>query len=302
MENEKMIELEITKEILPVISVNFEEVKAALESNMSKYQNIIVTEETLKGCKATQKELAGLKIKIDTYRKDKKKKFSEPIVEFENKCKDLISLVESVESPIKDGIRVFDDEKKAEKAKIAQQIIDEVIKENGLSEKYAIQLTVIDKYTNLTAKESEVKDDVNQRAMTLKSEQDREEELLNIIVSTIETENKRINQKLSLSDFQRLINLGSSTSDILTDIKEKAERIYQAENTPKEEPKEELDISFISADELKRTPEDGPFIPPAEKIYILAKITGEKEDMQEAINLLREKGMTVEIIEDGFTK
>ena len=76
--------------------------------------------------------------------------------------------------------------------------------------------------------------------MTLKSEQDREEELLSIIVSTIETENKRINQKLSLSDFQRLINLGSSTSDILTDIKEKADRIYQAENAPRQEPKGEI--------------------------------------------------------------
>lgn len=293
MENGKMVELEITKEILPVISVNYEEVKNALENDMAKYQNIIVTEETLKGCKATQKELAGLKIKIDTYRKDKKKKFSEPIVEFENKCKDLIALVESVETPIKDGIKVFDDEKKAEKADIAQQIIDEAIKENALSEKYAIHLTVIDKYTNLTAKEGEVKDDVNQRAMTLKSEQDREEELLSIIVSTIETENKRINQKLSLSDFQRLINLGSSTSDILTDIKEKADRIYQAENAPRQEPKGEITQEIV-VEVVDHQPES--------KIYIIARITGDKDSMQDAINTLREKGMTVEIMEDGFAK
>lgn len=299
MENGKMVELEITKEILPVISVNYEEVKNALENDMAKYQNIIVTEETLKGCKATQKELAGLKIKIDTYRKDKKKKFSEPIVEFENKCKDLIALVESVETPIKDGIKVFDDEKKAEKADIAQQIIDEAIKENALSEKYAIHLTVIDKYTNLTAKESEVKDDVNQRAMTLKSEQDREEELLSIIVSTIETENKRINQKLSLSDFQRLINLGSSTSDILTDIKEKADRIYQAENAPRQEPKGEITQEIV-VEVVDHTL--GLKAQPESKIYIIARITGDKDSMQDAINTLREKGMTVEIMEDGFAK
>jgi hypothetical protein len=274
-EPQTVVDLQITEEVLPVIAINYDEVKAALESEMTKYQKIIVTAETLSGCKATQKELAGLKRKIDTYRKDKKKVFSEPIVEFENKCKDLIALVETVETPIKKGIEVFDDEKKSEKSKVAQGIIVEVVAQYALTEKFAKQLTIIDKYMNLTATVKEVKADIEQRAMTLKVEQDRENELLEIIISTIESENTRINQKLSLSDFQRLIDLGSSTSDILADIKEKSERIYQAENAPKEEPKEEIPFAE-PVEEVEELPVEvfGTELTPSNKIYILAKITG----------------------------
>ena len=57
-----------------------------------------------------------MRIKIDTYRKDKKKELSKPIAVFEDQCKDLISLIEKAEQPIKDGIKVFDDEKKRREA------------------------------------------------------------------------------------------------------------------------------------------------------------------------------------------
>ena len=73
----------------------------------------------MSSCKSTQRELAGVRNKIDTYRKDKKKIFSKPIADFENQCKELISLVEKAEQPIKDGIKVFDDLKREEKRKQA---------------------------------------------------------------------------------------------------------------------------------------------------------------------------------------
>ena len=37
---------------------------------MDKYKGIVVTEEGLQDCKATQKKLAGLRNNIDKYRKD----------------------------------------------------------------------------------------------------------------------------------------------------------------------------------------------------------------------------------------
>lgn len=303
---ETVIDIKITEETLPVISINYDEIKANLEIEMKKYQNIIVTEETLKSCKATQKELAGLKNKIDTYRKDKKKIFSAPIVAFEEKCKELISLVESVESPIKDGIAVFDDETKKEKRKAAHDIIDKVVAKVGLTEKYANQLTVIDKYMNLSETVKNTTADIEQRAMTLKIEQDREDELLDIIKATIESENKRINQKLDIADVQRLIDLGSTTTDILAEVKRQADRIYQAENPPviEEVPVEEVEeVPFA---DIEPTPIDVPCtaVNPnehkQEKIFILAKISGDKETMQGVVDLMRENDLVVEIIEDGF--
>ena len=57
---------------VPIIKTNFEEVKENLIVNLERYKGIIVTDETLKDCKATQKDLAGLRAKIDKYRKETK--------------------------------------------------------------------------------------------------------------------------------------------------------------------------------------------------------------------------------------
>ena len=45
---------------------------------------------------------------------------------------------------------------------------------------------------------------------------------------------------MDIADFQRLIDRGMQTKDILAEVKSKAETIYQAENPVKEEPKEEI--------------------------------------------------------------
>lgn len=212
--------------------------------------------------------------------------------------------MESVESPIKDGIAVFDDETKKEKRKAAQDIIDKVVAKVGLTEKFANQLTVIDKYMNLSETVKNTTADIEQRAMTLKIEQDREDELLDIIKATIESENKRINQKLDIADVQRLIDLGSSTTDILAEVKRQADRIYQAENPPviEEVPVEEVEeiapqeepLPFDEVVETVITPTE------SEQIFILAKISGDKETMQGVVDLMRENDLVVEIIEDGF--
>ncbi|WP_405379363.1 DUF1351 domain-containing protein, partial [Phascolarctobacterium sp.] len=143
----------------PIIVINYETLKAELEKSLEEYKGLIVTEDTLAGCKAAQKELASLRVKIDTYRKDKKKELEKPIKSFEAQCKELISLVERVELPIKDGIQVFDDQKRAEKRQQAQTIAAEVAAASGLNEKYTAKLDVLDKYTNLTATAKAVRED-----------------------------------------------------------------------------------------------------------------------------------------------
>ena len=65
-----------SKQTITSKTMNFEEVKANLVENMEKnIKGIVVTEESLKDCKATQRDLAGLRNKIDSYRKDGKRKW-----------------------------------------------------------------------------------------------------------------------------------------------------------------------------------------------------------------------------------
>ena len=98
-----MLDIKLEKQ-LPVVQMNFEEVKASLIAGAEKYRGIVVTEESLKDCKVMQKELSKTKNSLDTYRKGIKKEMLIPVTAFENQCKELIGLVAEVESPIKDAI------------------------------------------------------------------------------------------------------------------------------------------------------------------------------------------------------
>ena len=97
---------------LPVIKTNFEEVKESLKRNLEKYENTIVTEDNLKDCKAMQKELAGLRNQVDSKRKEVKRVLEAPIKEHDKETKELIAIIEEVEKPIKEGIKVFDNKRR----------------------------------------------------------------------------------------------------------------------------------------------------------------------------------------------
>jgi len=99
-----MKEIVLNKQ-LPIINMNYEEVKASLIETTEKYKGIVVTEEGLKDCKATQKELAGVRNKIDDYRKAIKREMEKPIKSFEGQCKELIGLVESLSLTISEEMK-----------------------------------------------------------------------------------------------------------------------------------------------------------------------------------------------------
>lgn len=251
-----MKELTIINQQLPVVEFNFEEIKESLRESMIQYSNLVVTDETLSMCKQQQKDLAGIRTKIETYRKDTKKEMEKPIKDFEDKCKQLVSLVEEAEKPLKEGIQVFDDKKREEKRQIAEKLIAGILIEKNLMQKYAVQLTVLDKYTNLTAKTKDVAADIEQRALVLLEQQNRELEMLEIIKDAIENANKMINAKISLEDFQRLINQGTPTKEILSEINSRAERIKKSEIAAEElRIKKEQEKARLAELEKERLPE-----------------------------------------------
>lgn len=249
-----MKEIELKKQ-LPVVTMNFEEVKASLIETTEKYKNFIVTEEGLKDCKATQKELAGVRNKIDSYRKDVKKEMELPIKAFETQCKELIGLIADAEQPIKDGILVFDNKRREEKKNKALEIIQEAVQAYELNEKYASKLTLLDKYTVLTGSIKSIKDDVELRATSLKKYQDIEEKQMAerkaTIETTLESANLNINAKLKIEDFERYINSNVALPVILQEINSRAEMIRKAENPPVESKEE---VKQETKEEIKEDP------------------------------------------------
>lgn len=234
-----MEDLKVIESTLPVININFDEVNKALDETLTKYEGLVVTEETLKGCKTAQKELASLRTEVDNTRKSIKKKMSEPISKFEDMCKYLIEKIEKVEAPIKDGIKVFDDQKKEEKRKAAQIIIAEEVLLAELNEKYASMIELKDRYCNLTISAEEIRTDVKAQTLALQVQQKAEEDKINVILSAIESENQNLECKMQYQDFDYEVESGRSLSDILASIKMHARQIYKAEHPEEFAPKEE---------------------------------------------------------------
>ena len=289
----KTMRLEERELILPVIKFNFEELKAELNRALEEYKGLVVTEDTLTGCKAAQKELAGLRNKIDTARKEKKKELEQPIKVFEAQCKELISLVESVELPIKEGIKVYDDQKREEKRQQALELIAEVAEATGLNEKYAAQLTVIDKYMNLTATKKAVKEDLETRAFALKVEQDREQERLDIIQSVIDSENQRIKTKLCMEDFEYCMMYSNiPTAEVIQEIKQQAQKIHEAENKPVEPAKEPQGTEMPPQPEKT---ENEAQAQPQGTFRVVFEVVGDYETQHKVSDFLKANGITYKV-------
>jgi hypothetical protein len=273
-----MINLEVNKQ-LPVIQTNFDMVKASLSESIKKYKGLIVTAEGLKECKADQKELASMRIKIDNYRKEIKKEVSKPITEFEDNCKTLIALIANAENPLKEGISIFDQKVRDTNRKNAEEIIESAIIQHGLNEKYASQLTVLEKYCNLTAKSSDIKNDVETRLFLLLQEQETEIETLQIMVDAILNVNKNIDAKLSIYDFQSLIDMKVSPVKIMAEINARGERIRKAEVQAIEDKKARAEKEVL--DRIARAEREA-----------LAKAEIERKNIEKETERIRAAGLT----------
>jgi hypothetical protein len=293
------LNLKVIKQESPVIEINFEEIKKSLTESIAEYKALVVTEQTLPICKAKQRELAGIRNSIDEERLRIKKEMAKPIDAFEVKCKQLVKLVEEAEQPLKDGIKVFDDMKRDEKRNVAEGIIKAVIEEHGLTEKYAKQRPVSDKYTLLGAKVSEVKDDVEQRAFLLLEQQNKEKEMLELIQDAIDTANKTIKKQVDISSVQWMINRGMSTREIIQSINSLAKQIWDAENPPAPQPESE------PKQEQKPAPSQPPVVDKGKEeptYFVELRIEETFAGIERLSNVLKSNGFEYEVLSKGKVK
>lgn len=282
------MEIIVNEYQLPVVKMNYEQLETELKNMLMTYKGLAVTDDTLQACKEAQKELARLRLSIDEHRKEKKKELSAPIVEFEEKCKKLIAMVTEAEEPIKAGIKFYDDAKREEKRKAAEEIAREIAKEVGLNEKYAASLTILDKYMNLTASKKSVREDLEIRAFALKVEQDKEEERMETIMSVLEMENKRLKNPMSVSDFAYYIENGMGTAGVIEKIKEQAERVYKAENYVPEP---------VAEEKKEETPVEVKQNEPEKYYTMVVRFTGTLAQMQNISAKIKESGIGYKVIE-----
>ena len=299
---------------LPVIKTNFEEVKESLKRNLEKYENTIVTEDNLKDCKAMQKELAGLRNQVDNKRKEVKRVLEAPIKEHDKETKELIAIIEEVEKPIKEGIKVFDNKRREEKRKFADVKIFEICQKLNLEKKYADQLTVLDKYLNLSASAKSVVEDIEQRAEALKQQQNmdkvRAEMVKANIESALETVNLTLKTPLEYKDFEKYLALGWDGPRIVREINERAAQIRQAEKAAEEMATKRIEEEKVSKEEVQIPMDLKPKAPEVPKeikedeprLYVELYVEHNLEEMKILSKYLKDNGYKYIVRNQGNVK
>ena len=93
---------------LPQSIANLEALKAELIPRLEKYNNLVVTEDSIKAAKSDRATLNKLKSAIDEQRKSIKKLYLEPYEALEAQCKEVIRMIDEPIQAIDKQIKAFD--------------------------------------------------------------------------------------------------------------------------------------------------------------------------------------------------
>jgi len=192
---EKMntIELKSLSTTMPVIGFNYDEIKSELVRLTEKYQGLIVTAETLKSCKTTQRELASLRKQINTYMVKISREVKQHVEPFRDQCKELIAVVLEVESPIKESLVVFETERKENQRLWVDDIVHEMIEKYRLGDNYSSRIVTEERFLNATITEDEVVNNIESQAKLLNAEKDGEIQKIETLRTFLATTNKNLN-------------------------------------------------------------------------------------------------------------
>ncbi len=102
-------------EFIKAIEFNHEEIKTQVTSKVAIYNQMVFTEETVRSAKQTISDLRKFKTAIDDKRKAIKSQCMAPYLAFEEKIREITSLIDEPINKIDAQIKEFDAQRKAEK-------------------------------------------------------------------------------------------------------------------------------------------------------------------------------------------
>lgn len=235
-------------------TVEFEKDKylAALEEMVSKYQGIIVTEETVK---AGKKEVAGLrafKKQIDDFRKEQEKIYTKPFDVFKKDVKELTSKIDEATKILTDQLDSFEEERKNKKRDEIHKVELELLEQYGFCEDYPFEWG--NDFLNATKKIKDIRAELEEQLInTIKENKEAEEkqkllqekkEMLEMILETMQ-DKYQLKNKVRYTEIEYLLETST------TEIKESLEVIFQ-ERKELEKQFEEKEVTEV-ADQSIRT-------------------------------------------------
>ena len=215
----------ITNHITPAkVDFNYKEISNQLDLVLDKYKGLIFTEETVSDCKKTMAELRKGQKALDDFRKNTKKELTESVTVFENDCKFLYSKFTDVIDPLKEQSDYFETNRKESKRLEVEGIIENLIEQYELPDKYSKELIVQDGYLIASISIKKVTDELEFQARELKDKQDEEELDKAFIIETVEGINENNKLDLLSESYTRLMD-HMDTRTILSRINEDSKQL-----------------------------------------------------------------------------
>lgn len=152
-----------------IIQTNFGNIEAQLKEVMNGY-NIVVDENSIKESKKDLADLRKMKDEIDKKRKEVKKEWNKPYVEFEDRCKKLMALIDKPIEQINAQLKMFDEERILKKQEHIKEIYEKNI--DGLEKFLPLEKIFNPKWNNVSYDDGSIIYDLQE--MTFKVKRDIE--------------------------------------------------------------------------------------------------------------------------------
>ena len=158
-----------------------------------KYNNLIVTEEILPEIKQEVAQLNKLVKNLDDQRKSIKNIYNEPLITFENKIKEVTTILNNTVTSLKTQTDIFEQKRKDEKHKLISRFIKSAAIDNKLNDNYARQIILHDKFLNASESILKIKENIQIQVANLLQAQENE-----LKANELHIENERLRKEEEL--------------------------------------------------------------------------------------------------------
>jgi hypothetical protein len=168
--------LDITGKQLSEITWNKDVIIGWANAYAARFVGLLVTEENLAEMESAKRELSSKKRRLDEFRLEQKRMFEAPFKRFEAEIKEVDAVLTAVETPLKEQIQKFEDQRRCEAATNVSGWIQEAIVKSGLRARFASQIAIAESWTNKTAVKSKVKQEIDAKVQFLLTQQQVEDQ------------------------------------------------------------------------------------------------------------------------------
>ena len=151
------LELKVIEKNIGSLAINYDELKKELALQLEQFKGLVFGEEQITEAKQTRATLNKVKTVIDDRRKELKKEFLKPYEKVETQAKELVGMINDVNSEIDKQIKTFEEKEKEEKRNQIAEIWNNI---SGIEKRVDLEKVFDNRWLNKTYSLKQVEEDI----------------------------------------------------------------------------------------------------------------------------------------------